>query len=359
LNQQLTLSFCFPLHILFILIKIEQNYLDNRAIKMNSYDKVKKEHLKQEYLGRINKVLDYIDENIDKELNLKVLSDISNFSSYHFHRIFSSLMNETLNSYIKRVRVQKAASLLAGNMKKSATEIAFDTGFKSSAVFSKVFKEFFGLSPTEYRNSKLVENSKNEQMESKNEQQNSKIEEDFNRSESYFASEIFQNQIRSISMNVEIKELPETTVAYVRHIGPYAGDGALFGRLFEKLFKWAGPRGLVNFPETQTYSVYHDDPEVTEEDKLRVSVCLSVPDETSVDGEIGKMRIGGGKFAVAHFELKNDEYSAAWSKFMGEWFPKSGYQPDDRLCFEHYLNDPNQHPEGKCIVDICMPVKPL
>lgn len=71
------------------------------------------------------------------------------------------------------------------------------------------------------------------------------------------------------------------------------------------------------------------------------------------------MRIGGGKFAVAHFELKNDEYSAAWSKFMGEWFPKSGYQPDDRLCFEHYLNDPNQHPEGKCIVDICMPVKPL
>jgi len=35
------------------------------------------------------------------------------------------------------------------------------------------------------------------------------------------------------------------TVAYVRHIGPYAGDGALFASLFGKLFAWAGPRGLV------------------------------------------------------------------------------------------------------------------
>ncbi|MFC2095843.1 GyrI-like domain-containing protein [Candidatus Bipolaricaulota bacterium] len=42
---------------------------------------------------------------------------------------------------------------------------------------------------------------------------------------------------------------------------------------------------------------------------------------------------------------------------MGEWMPENGCVPDEtRLCFELYLNDPNQHPEKKHIVDICEPV---
>ncbi len=54
------------------------------------------------------------------------------------------------------------------------------------------------------------------------------------------------------SSKVEVKKLDAMTVAYVRHIGPYAGDGALFESLFGKLFAWAGPRGLVNPPATRT-----------------------------------------------------------------------------------------------------------
>jgi AraC family transcriptional regulator len=43
----------------------------------------------------------------------------------------------------------------------------------------------------------------------------------------------------------------------------------------------------------------------------------------------------------------------------GGWFPESGYQPGDGVCFESYLNNPEEHPEGKHIVEICIPVKPL
>ena len=42
----------------------------------------------------------------------------------------------------------------------------------------------------------------------------------------------------------------------------------------------------------------------------------------------------------------------------GRWLPKSGYQRMT-ACFELYLNDAKDHPEGKCIVDIYVPVKPL
>ena len=44
---------------------------------------------------------------------------------------------------------------------------------------------------------------------------------------------------------------------------------------------------------------------------------------------------------------------------MGQWLPESGYQAADAPCFEVYLNEPEQHPEGKHIVDIYEPVKPL
>jgi AraC family transcriptional regulator len=160
-------------------------------------------------------------------------------------------------------------------------------------------------------------------------------------------------------IKVEVKEMPQLDVAYVRHIGPYKGDSELFEGLIGKLMKWAGPRGLLRFPETQLLTVYHDDPKITDEDKLRTSACITVPQDTPVDGEVGKMAIPGGKFAVASFEIASDEFEDAWNMLMGGWMPKSGYQPDDRLCYELCLNNPKEHPENKHIVDICVPVKPL
>ena len=158
---------------------------------------------------------------------------------------------------------------------------------------------------------------------------------------------------------IEVKSMPEHHVAYVRHIGPYAGDPALFESLFTRLMAWAGPRDLLQFPETRIICVYHDDPEITEEEKLRTSACITVPKDTPVDGEVGYMTVPGGKFAVARFELAQDEYEEAWKLVFGTWLPESGFQPDDRLCYELYHNDPKDHPENKCIVDICVPVRPL
>ncbi len=159
--------------------------------------------------------------------------------------------------------------------------------------------------------------------------------------------------------DVEIKEMPDLEVAYIRNIGPYQGDGSLFEDLFTRLMTWAGPRGLLLFPETQVLCVYHDDPDITDDEKLRLSACITVPPKTEASGEVGRMAVPGGKFAVARFELKEDEYEDAWKAFMNGWMPESGFQPDDRLCYELYHNDPKTHPENKHIVDICLPVKPL
>jgi AraC family transcriptional regulator len=98
---------------------------------------------------------------------------------------------------------------------------------------------------------------------------------------------------------------------------------------------------------------------VTEESKLRLDVCVTVPPETKVDGEIGKTVIPAGRYALARFEIDPKQYEQAWDFVFGGWLPESGYQPADGPCFEWYLNDPNSHPEKKHIVNICVPVKPL
>jgi AraC family transcriptional regulator len=158
-----------------------------------------------------------------------------------------------------------------------------------------------------------------------------------------------------MKFSVEVKQMPEWNVIYARHIGAYNK----VGEAFDRVFKWAGPRGLVRFPETKSLAIYHDSPEVTDPSKLRSDACLTVPSGTKVDGEIGTMKVPGGLFAVAHVEMDVTQFGEAWDKLIGEWMPKSGYQPDDRMCYEIYLNDPDTHPEKKWQVDICEPIRPL
>jgi len=161
------------------------------------------------------------------------------------------------------------------------------------------------------------------------------------------------------NIKVEVKEMPVLHVAYIRHTGPFKGDTKLFADLFGKLMGWAGPKGLMNSPETMALSLYHDDPEITEEDKLRMSVCITVPEDTEVEGEISKMTVPGGMYAVARFELYPDEYEGAWNMIYGSWLPESGYLCDEGLCYEIYRNDPEEHPQNKHIVDICIPIKQI
>ncbi len=325
-----------------------------------------------EYIARINRVIDHIERNLHRELTLVELARVANFSRFHFHRIFSGMVGEPLNQFIQRIRIEKAASQLSENYNKTITSIALDCGFSSSAAFARVFKQRFDMSASSWRDHQLARKSKDGKTNRKEHVLLGKKWKSNGSASNYSRGDWLMEMdsaTRSLKwskvmtnmkdVTVEIKNFPEMHVAYVRHIGPYAGDTALFQSLFGKLMRWAGPRGLMSNPETKALTVYHDDPNVTDEDKLRTSACVTIPADMPVDGEIGKMALDPGDYAVGHFEINEDEYTEAWNHLMGGWLPQSGYQPDDRTCFEMNLNDPSKHPENKHIVDICIPVKPL
>ena len=316
-----------------------------------------REYLLAEYRSRINSVIDYIEANIGSELSLAELAGVAHFSPFHFHRIFGAMVGETLSGFIQRIRLEKAAAKLAANPRKSITEIAFEFGFSSSSAFARAFRESFGMSASEWRRKAGKPESKESQAASKL-RQDFEVESSYNQDTTKLEWRVTMKNT-DLKANVEVKDIPEMHVAYVRHIGPYKGDTELFASLFNKLMTWAGPRGLLRFPETKVLTVYHDDPEITDESRLRTDACITVPPDTKVEGEIGKSTIPAGKYATAHFEITPDQYQDAWNAVYGGWLPTSGYQPADGPCYELYLNQPKDHPEGKHIVDICLPVKPL
>jgi len=306
---------------------------------------------KNEYKSRINKAFDYIETNLDKQFTLDELASVANFSKFHFHRIFQAMVGETPFQFILRVRLEKAASLIAMNPNENITQIAYQCGFTDLSIFSRNFKTYFKVSATQYRNNKCEKSNLS--------QINSKTRQDENDSFIYLCSSSKTIKWRTnmkTNKNVEIQDFPKMTVAYIRHIGPYKGDEKLFEKLWNKLFTWAGPRGLIGGTDFKSLIIYHDDPNVTIQDKLRMSVCITVPIDTKVDGEVGKMEIEAGKYMVARFELSGQEFQQAWEWVYGHWLPTSGYQQDDKPCFEMYPEPPK---EGKFTVDICVPVKPL
>lgn len=316
----------------------------------------KNNELNNEYIFRINKVLDYIDSNMGEDLSLDVLASVANFSTYHFHRIFSAIIGEPLSKYIQRIRLEKAALILVSNPKYTIGQIASICGFENQSSFSRAFQMHFGFSASELRKDKSL-------LESKKSKTDSKGCKDSLDPLAY--TSVVKNMARKTyvptarPLCIEVKNNNEMTVVYIRIIGLFNGKIEVFQKTILRLVRWAEIRDLIQFPETKILSLYHDSPDITEDMRFRTSLCITVPADTKVEGEIGKMVIPGGKYAVGHFMIGADEFKSAWDFIWGEWLPESGYQPDERPCFEVYMNNPNEHPEHKSIVDIYVPVKPL
>jgi AraC family transcriptional regulator len=98
----------------------------------------------------LNRVLTYIEENLDSELRLEELAQLNSLSRYHFARSFRESLGETPYQYILRKRIQRAKSLLLAPGT-TAAQIAKKTGFASASQFTRMFKKATGATPLAWR----------------------------------------------------------------------------------------------------------------------------------------------------------------------------------------------------------------
>ncbi|WP_103068739.1 AraC family transcriptional regulator [Aquimarina sediminis] len=297
-----------------------------------------------DYISRVNKALHYIDNNLDIELSLETISKIACYSPFHFHRIFKAITNETLNSYINRKRIEKTASILFRRKEIPISEISLKFGYTSSSSFTRAFKKFYGVSPTEFRKISPSKYSKICKTESKNGQERPIFEE-------YICN--INNHKKWINMNatVQIKEIPQLDLAYITHIGENG-----LNNTFNKLIRWATPKGLMDNPDLKMATIYYDSYKVTAADKIRMSACIILDEPIKVSGEVGLTTIKKGKHIVARLEIGLGEFEKSWSSLF-IWMNEKGYTKSEQNPFEIYYNDYNKHPQRKCIVDLCIPIE--
>ncbi len=312
----------------------------------------------KEYRRRLNLALRYIDLNLGGPLSLDRMAEAAFFSPFHFHRIFSAFMGEPPAEYVRRLRLEKAAVMLATNPGRPVSDIALDCGFSSSALFSRSFKERFGAPPRVWRAGRdaagMALTSKNDQVLRK---ERKDAAEAFGYPEGVEHPEWREQMEQELKDTVvEVKRLAGWKMAYVLQGKGYDQKGicAAYG----KLFAWAGPRGLLT-EKTRAIGMGVDNPDITPKDKCRYYAGIPVPEGTAAEGEVGIMDIAAGNYAVARFEGTPDIIKKAYGYMYGVWLPAHGYQPGDAPAFEVYYSTPDKDPRGFFSFELSVPVKPL
>ncbi len=300
-----------------------------------------------EYALRLHRVLAHIDRHLDAPHDLHELAEVAHFSPFHFHRLFTAIMGETVGDYLRRRRLEVAAMRLAVQPEVSVFQIALGVGFGSAEAFSRAFRARFGAAPSVWRRrGGLATFRKIDQTDSKDGQAPPAGLPDLER---------ILNQTSDTPMIVTLIDRPEVAIAYLRYTGPYGPAVARFWQ--ERYYPWAVTNQLLDRPR---YGISHDDPFITAPDQCRYDACAEVPADFNVQGAAFKTTLPAGKYALHRFKGTDQEIFGSWTRLLREWLPASGYQLDNRPSFEFYPPDAGYDPAtGVFECDICIPVAPL
>lgn len=102
------------------------------------------------YYINLQKAIDYIEDNLEKDIELEQIAKIAGYSISHFYRIFGPIVGCSVREYIRRRKLSRAMFDVI-TTETSITEIAFKNGFESHEVFTRTFKSVYGAPPSSFR----------------------------------------------------------------------------------------------------------------------------------------------------------------------------------------------------------------
>jgi len=296
----------------------------------------------QDYKQRMLRVLVHIQQQLDGPLSLEALAQLAHFSPYHFHRVFKGMLGESVQSHIRRLRLERSAIQLKSTAW-PVTRIAFDSGYETPEAFTRAFKARFGAAPSHFRAARrriciVTLDTSGSGVHYRN-----------GTPPRHFKAALFASK----TMKITIQNLPARRVAFVHHVGPYSKCGAAW----ETLGMFLGKEGLLG-GDSLMIGICHDDPEVTPPDKIRYDACVTVDPRFAPQGEIGVQTIAGGDYAVATHFGSYETLGETYGRLMGQWLPRSGRELRSAPGFEVYFNDPNSTAPEDLVTDIHLPLEP-
>jgi len=280
------------------------------------------------YAARLRRVFDYIEKHLDDELTVERLSEVANFSKFHFHRQFSDYTGIGVFRYVQLMRLKRASYRLAFNPLDKVIDIALEAGFENPESFSRAFKHIFGQTPSAFRKSpEWAQWSEHYKLPSGE---------------------------RKHTMEVRIVDFPTTKVAVIEHRGP----PELVNESVSKFIDWRWNTGLSPIATSNSYGVAYDNPETTAPEKFRFDICGTVSDDVPEnDYGIVTKAIEGGRCATVRHHGSHARIGESIYPLYREWLPNSGEELRDFPLYFHYVNLMPATPEHELITDIYLPLK--
>ncbi|MGD9107619.1 MAG: AraC family transcriptional regulator [Gammaproteobacteria bacterium] len=259
----------------------------------------------KEYAKRILKVLTYIEDHIQDEMTIAELAQAACYSDFHFQRVFRFIVGESVHQYVRRLRLEKAMGKLRYGSQ-SITDIALDANFETQSAFAKAFKQCVGASPRSYR---LL----------------------------YKELNMIENKFSDLPMIQpdEIKNVPDIPILFIRRTGNYdisAHDA------------WDAMKAFIkknHLNEKRRYiSIGHDDPKITEDEKIRFDACIEDDQNIQITGEIARKIIPGGKYAIFTHQGSHEQIANTYDRIFLKWLPDSKENFDKkRFCFMEHIGE--------------------
>lgn len=261
-----------------------------------------------DYKQRILRVLDFLDENLDEDLNLARLAEVAAFSPFHFHHVFRGMAGESAVELVRRLRLERAWQRLRGSGA-SVANVALDSGYSAEESFIRAFKAQFGVTPGEARGQ-----------------------------EPPHTGGLSALRLRVINFNARLgtvmdHDVREMTGFRVVGLGldcpgfDGSGIGKLWGDLFCRMkeLKPIGRMFGISLPRENGYYYIAG---------AEVAAADSVPEGME------EVQVPDARWFRVHFMDKAPKMSTAFGPIFSEMLPAAGLKPaESPLCLEDYPPD--------------------
>ncbi|MCC6707160.1 MAG: AraC family transcriptional regulator [Gammaproteobacteria bacterium] len=268
---------------------------------------------RQRRAARLEYVLEYIDAHPGDTSDVEFLSALASISPFHFHRVMSSYLGESVSAYVRRRTLERAAlrMLLDGA---SVTASSVMSGYSSSSAFARAFRRQFGHSPRD-------------------------LAQRLNARRTHCAS--------YMPADLQYRTLPAQDLLALRRYGAqHSAAPAAWAAVRELLRDNAGgaPRTLIGIP--------CDSPELTPSERRRYDACVDIT--LPPHGELVRKRLAAGDYAVFQFRGTLAALEQAHGAVRWHWYPQSGTRMRDVPAF-HRLGELRD--DGELTAEIFFPVE--
>ena len=297
----------------------------------------------EQQISRINDVLHVIHRDIAAPLCARDLAKVAAYSEQHFHRVFKKIVDQTINTYIRRTRLEHAANQLMFDQASTVISVAEKCGFTSLSSFSHAFKELFKTTPAKWRMNERSHSSPPYLLD----------------------AHIAAGYERVAKLDIgdpKLVVMKQRQVAYVRH----KGYGRSIANAWETLRAWALSQNLpfdCANPDNlelagQQIGLHHSNPEWVALNECHYVACLTIDKEITRRGVVNSLTIPGGLHAMFTLQGQYGDLLPLIGKALNQWLPNSEFFLQTTPTLIHYRKNHFIEPDNCFDVRIYLPIAP-